>query len=361
MDYESKKTHEIALGLVKGIGPQVYRLLMQEFEEVEDIFNLSAKELKSFITNDKISKSILEKSTFYTAEKQFKFCEKRGIEILFFKDKKYPARLNFYEGTPCVLYYQGNADLNVQKVVSIVGTRAPSHQGKVRVEKIVEELKKHDCLIVSGLAFGIDVLAHSTSLNLGLKTIGVTAHGHDLIYPDSNADIAKKMLTQGGLLSEYMAGTEMIRELFPSRNRIVAAMCDAVIVVESAKKGGSLITADFGNEYGKDVFAVPGRPDDEASQGCNWLIKSHRAHMYESILDMEYIMRWNKEKTVVQAKLFEDLTEDEKIIIQLIRQHGEMHIDSLSQHFKGTIAGVLLEMELKGIIKSIPGKRYISA
>ena len=362
MDYKTEKIHQIAFTQIKGIGPHVLRLIMREFNDITEIYELSESDLKSFISKDSIRESILNKEHFKRAEQEFDYCEKHGIEILFFKDKKYPNRLNYFESSPSLLYYKGNCDLNSLKIVSIVGTRDPSNHGKIKCEKIVEELVSHQVVVVSGLAFGIDVIAHKSAIKFGLPTIGVTAHGLDTIYPSSNSDVGKAMLENGGLLTEYMTKTEIIRELFPTRNRIVAAMCDALIVVESARKGGSLITAEYGNEFGKDVFAVPGRPEDDASRGCNLLIKSHKAHMYESVKDLEYILRWDKEKKTVQGKLFEDLSEEENKVVNFIRHQGESHIDSISGHLNKSsahLAATILNLELKGILKSLPGKRYI--
>lgn len=357
-----EKIYEIAFSLIKGIGPQSYRLIMEEFDQVSDIYNLTSKQLKLLITRDSVRNSIENREHFEQAKKEFEFCKKNDVQVLFFKDKKYPQRLNFHDGTPCVLYYRGTADLNTNRIVSIVGTREPSEYGKVVCEKIVKELTKHGCLIVSGLAFGIDISAHKAALQNGLETLGVMASGLSTIYPKVHEQTAKKMISQGGILTEFLHNSEMVREMFPMRNRIVAAISDATIVVQSAEKGGSLITAQFANEYGKDVFAVPGRPNDSHSKGCNLLIKSHRAHMYESLKDLEYILRWNAKKKAVQSRLFHDLTDEENSIVQYIRHQNEAHEDEIHQHLKkptGSLAAVMLNLELNGIIKSIPGKRYI--
>jgi DNA processing protein len=296
------------------------------------------------------------------AEKEFKYCEKHGISILNFNEKAFPQRILYYDNTPRLLFFRGNTDLNAHKIVSIVGTRNCTEQGKIHCQKIAESLVDHQCLIVSGLAYGIDIAAHKMALRFGLPTVGVVAHGLDNLYPSEHASTAKKMLGEGGILTEFPSGTEMIRELFPMRNRIVASMCDALIVVESAKKGGSLITANFANEYGKDVFAIPGRPGDNYSEGCNLLIKSHRAHMYEEHKDLEYIMRWGKPTKVSQGKLFPELTDGQSEIIHSIRKNGESHIDQISaitSRPTSKLAADLLQLELKGLIKSLPGKRYI--
>lgn len=362
MDHKTEKTCEIALSLIKGVGPRVFRTLMNEYKLASVVFEQSDIDLKEHIGKEAIRKDILENTHQLRAEQEYQYCLDKGIEVLAFHDKRFPQRLNYFDNTPGLLYYRGVADLNALKIVSIVGTRDPSQEGKIVCNKIVEELTKHQCLIVSGLAYGIDVAAHKASVQHNLPTVGVMAHGHDNLYPETNKPLVKQFLPTGGLLSEYISGTKMLRELFPMRNRIVAAMCDAVIVVESAKKGGSLITAEFANEYNKDVFAVPGRPTDKKSQGCNLLIKSHKAHMYESVKDLEYIMRWNTKKEVVQGNLFATLSDEESAVIHFIRQHGNAHIDEISRQEninKAELPATILNLELKSLIKSIPGKRYI--
>lgn len=362
MQIRTEKISQIAFSLIKGMGPRAFRLIMQDFHTVSEIYDLPETMLKEFIPRESIRKQVLNRNSFERAELEYEYCLEHGIEVLFFQDKRYPQRLNFYEVSPCVLYFKGESDLNKQRVVSIVGTRDPSEHGKVTCERIVKDLVKYDCLIVSGLAYGIDVTAHKASLSSNLKTIGVTAHGLDQLYPNDHLDIAKKMIMQGGLLTEYPTGTEMIPKLFPTRNRIVAAMSDVVIVIESARKGGSLITAEFANEYGKDVFAIPGRPTDKRSEGCNLLIKSHKAHLYDSIKDLEYITRWNSTPSLLQGSLFEDLSEEELQIVNFVRHQPKVHIDVLNQHLKkqvGELSALILNLELKGILKSLPGKRYI--
>ena len=362
MDYRNEKIHEIALTLVKGLGPRLFRLLMNEYGKASIIHDLSEEELSIHTKKAEIRNAILQRSHIERAEQEMRFCEKQGIEILSFNDKNYPQRLNFYDNTPGILYYKGNADLNSRKIVSIVGTRDPSNHGKIFCENIVRDLVKHNCLVLSGLAYGIDVTAHKASVKAKLATVGVVAHGHDKLYPESNRPLANKMISNGGLLSEFVSETEMLRELFPMRNRIVAAMSDAVIVVESTEKGGSLITANFANQYNKPVFAIPGRPQDDRSKGCNMLIKQHKAHMYESIEDLEEILRWNSVQKATQGSLFVEMSDDEKTIINHLRQFPESHVDELMKETNlsiGVLSSNLLNLELKSCIKSLPGKRYI--
>ncbi len=359
---KNEKTHQLALHFIKGLGPSRIQALVDAYGTASAVFKRTAEELAEYVSNKKAIQAILDKSSMKQAEVEYNYCEKHNIEILFYTDKEFPKRLLYYDQTPRLLFFRGKTDLNAHKIVSIVGTRNATENGKIQCQKIAESLVDHQCLIVSGLAYGIDIAAHKMALRYGLPTIGVVAHGQDIIYPSDHESTAKKMLDNGGILTEFPSGTEMIRELFPMRNRIVAAMCDALIVVESAKKGGSLITANFANEYGKDVFAVPGRPSDEYAQGCNLLIKSHRAHMYEEYKDLEYIMRWGKPTSVTQGKLFPELNENQSNIIHCIRQQGTCHIDEISKATNrptSKLAADLLQLELKGLIKSIAGKRYI--
>lgn len=362
MDYQTEKTYQLGLHFIKGLGPSTFKNLIEEYGSAEAVYSLSETELKEHISKKAVVEAVLGKTTLGQAEKEFDYCQKHGISILNFTDKEFPQRILYYDNTPRLLFYRGNADLNSHKIVSMVGTRNATELGKIHCQKIVESLVDHQCMIVSGLAYGIDIASHKMAVRFGLPTVGVVAHGQDMIYPPEHTETAKKMLDNGGILTEFPSGTEMVREMFPMRNRIVASMCDALIVVESAKKGGSLITANFANEYGKDVFAVPGRPGDEFSEGCNLLIKSHRAHMYETHKDMEYIMRWGKPSKVTQGTLFHDLSDEQSAIINAIRQKGECHIDeisSITERPSSQLAADLLQLELKGLIKAIAGKRYI--
>jgi DNA processing protein len=236
--------------------------------------------------------------------------------------------------------------------------------GLTQVERIVEELTVYQPLIISGLAYGIDIAAHRAALQWQLPTIGVLGHGLRHLYPASHRKTAEAMLESGGLLTEYPFHTKADPGHFPMRNRIVAGLCDALIIVETARKGGSIITAEFANNYNRDVFALPGRINDRHSEGCNWLIKSHKAALLETAKDIGYLLRWqpNGQSPSVQLELFNTLSQDEKIVVDLLRQHENLHIDRLSLESKlssGTLATALLEIECKGLIRTLPGKRYM--
>ena len=245
------------------------------------------------------------------AAAEIEFLEKHKVKALFFSDDDFPSRLKHFSNAPLMLYYRGTANLNHDRIVSIVGTRKPTEHGKAICEELVDNLMAYDVLVVSGLAYGIDVTAHKKSLSLNIPNIGVLGHGLKTIYPSSHRLVAERMLQCGGLLTEYTSDIGPEREHFPMRNRIVAGLADALIVVETAKKGGSIITAELANQYNKDVFAVPGRLKDANSKGCNHLIKSHKAALIESAEDIAYVMRWesSKEQRMVQQALFAELTE----------------------------------------------------
>lgn len=310
-----------------------------------------------------IVNSIMNHKVFERAEQEMQFIEKHNIQPLFFTQPDYPARLINCDDGPMMLYYKGNAELNSKRVLGVVGTRRATNYGRAKCEEMVDYLADKDILIISGLAYGIDSCAHRRSVFNEIETVGILGHGLDRLYPSQNRKLAEKMLERGGLLTEFLSGTNPDRENFPKRNRIVAGMCDAILVVESGRKGGALITAGIANSYNRDVFAIPGRTDDEMSQGCNLLIKTNRAALAESGKDIGYIMGWDDKpaKKRAQSQLFVDLSDDEKILLDLIRESTEIGIDQLvikSGLPSSKIAAALLNLEFEGIVKSLPGKQY---
>lgn len=297
------------------------------------------------------------------AEKELQFIEKNNVIPLFYLDKAYPNRLFHCEDAPVMLYVKGEINFNNPKVISIVGTRKPTDYGKEFCGKIVAELIPHQPLIISGLAYGVDICVHKTALQNKLSTAGVLAHGLDRLYPDQHTFTAKQMLENGGLITDYRSATTPARENFPKRNRIVAGLSDLTIVIESSKKGGSLITAQIANDYNRDVFALPGRLSDLQSEGCNNLIKNHKAALIQSVKDIEYIMGWevNKKTPAAQTQLFVELSEEEKIITNILAQQEKESIDQLALLAKfpmSKTAALLLNLEFNGVVKSLPGKLY---
>lgn len=358
--------YQIGLTLLDGVGDVTAKNLIAYCGSASEIFKAKKSQLEkipgigSVIANSIVS----NKSVLSRAEKEIDFITKHKIKPLFFTEPNYPQRLKHCYDSPVMLYYKGNADLNKEKIVSVVGTRTPTNYGKETTEKLVQELKETGCIVVSGLAYGIDILAHKTSLDIGIETIGVLAHGLDRIYPSVHRSYAEKMLNQGGLLTEFVSETNPDRENFPKRNRIVAGMCDALVIVESKKEGGSLITATIANAYNKDVFAFPGKTTDVLSEGCNALIKTNKANLIESSADLFYIMNWNNDKPktkTTQLPLMLSLTNEEQLIVDAFTSKNELHIDEIcyaTNYPVSKVSTLLLQLEFTNVLKPLPGKMY---
>jgi len=343
--------HAKALVNIYGSAQNIFKAKKKDLEAIEGIGTVRAKSIKDF-------------AGFDICETEIQFTEKYKIAPLFITEKNYPQRLlNCYD-CPALLYYRGNADMNTSKIVAVVGTRNHSEYGKMITEKIIAELTEQNILVVSGLAFGIDTIAHKAALKNNLSTVGVLAHGLDRIYPPQNKTLAKQMTEQGGLLTHFMSNTNPDKQNFPKRNRIVAGICDALIVIESGLKGGSLITAELGNGYNKDVFAIPGRTTDSKSEGCNYLIKNNKAALINSAEDLLENMGWAEHKKSTpkkQRELFIEFTPDEKIIVDILQQKETVQIDEL--YFKSGLsssaaAQALLMLEMQAVVCSLPGKVY---
>lgn len=354
----------VALHFTPGIGDFLVKQLISYCGSAEEVFKTSkAKLIKIPGVGEISAEAIKNGNPFKEAEQEIKQAEKQEVEIILYTDKKYPIRLKEIDDAPALLYCKGNQNLNTPKAVGIVGTRQATDYGKQIVEQICQDLVPHQALIISGLAYGIDIHAHKQALKHGLSTVGVMGSGMDIIYPAAHKDTAKKMINHGALLTENRFGTKPDAHNFPARNRIIAGMCDALIVVEAAEKGGALITADIANSYNKDVFAIPGNLSQPYSEGCNKLIKTNRASLYASIKDLEYIMNWSAENTTVQTTL--DLVSfdpDEQTIIRILKErNAPVMIDELS--FKSLLppsllASLLLTLEFKNAVKSLPGKMF---
>ena len=357
--------HQIALAFIPGIGGITGRALLSHFGTAEAVFKAKKNHLVSVPgIGLKTAESILNKEGFDRAEQEMQFIEKYKIKPLFFTDENYPKRLKHCYDAPVLLYFKGHADLNNAKVISIVGTRNATPYGKELCQQLVSDLKRHNVLVVSGLAYGIDVMAHKACLKENIPTVGVLGHGLDRIYPALHRTFAEKMLENGGLITEFPSGTNPDRENFPKRNRIIAGMADATIVVEASFKGGALITAEIANSYNRDVFAFPGRVHDEFSAGCNFLIKTNRANLISGIKDLEYILDWTeniqkKEHQQISLKL--NLSEDEKKVTDILDERGLTSIDELALAIKfpqSKLAITILGLEMQGIVIALPGKMY---
>ena len=357
--------YDIALTKVPLVGPVTARLLLHHCGGAKEVFSTSPRELVKIAgIGPGIAAAIHASQPMREAETELALAEAHGVQVLAYPNPPYPYRLLSCPDAPTVLYYRGSADLNSERIVSVVGTRQPTAYGQRATEQLLKGLMPYDALIVSGLAYGVDACAHRYCLDAGLSTLGVLAHGMGTVYPPEHTGLAEKMILQGGLLSEF--GWEVLpeREHFPMRNRIVAALSDAVVVIETAKRGGSLITAQLANDYNRDVFAFPGRSTDKSSAGCNWLIKTHRAALIEDAEDLAFQMGWKKAegKDTKQTSLFEnEFSPEEEIILTLLKGKNSVQLDQLmteSGFTVGQLAVILLELECRSIVAALPGKCY---
>jgi DNA processing protein len=358
--------YDIAVGLIPGIGGALTRQLVSYCGSSENIFKQPKGKLKRIPgIGEVLAETIINQNILKEAENELKLAEKYNTQILFYTDQNYPERLKHINDAPALLYYKGNADLNARKIIGIVGTRQATDYGKETVQKILSDLIKHNVLVISGLAYGIDIAAHKAALTNDQQTVGVMASGIDIIYPAAHKDIAMKMLEKGGLITENKFGSKPDAPKFPARNRIIAGMCDAIIVAEAAEKGGALITADLANGYDREVFAVPGNLGLKFSDGCNKLIKQHKAHIYTDISDLEYIMNWDSDDKSYKEKEpsidLSALNKEEKEIIKILIGTDGMQMDDLSWKLQipiSKMASTLLNLEFQGLIKGLPGKKF---
>lgn len=365
-ELEQELFYQIALTQTNNIGDVLARQLLSKFgsassvfrapkKELEKIFNFGATRVQSLLTQ------IDEKRIF----QEIDFIQKHQIQPLFILDDAYPKRLRECNDAPILLYYKGNVSLNATKVISIIGTRMHTDYGLRMTESLIDGMKNwEDVLIISGLASGIDGIAHRQAVQQGIPTVGVIAHGLDTIYPAANRSLAKEMLGNGGLLTEFPSKTIAEKQNFPIRNRIVAGLSDVTVVIETDTKGGSMITAKLASSYNREVAAFPGRAIDPKSRGCNYLIYTQIAQMINNANELQEIMGWenlNKNQKSVQGKLFLSLSEEEQSIIQILESSESLHIDEItikSGYSDSKLASILLSLELNGLLKSLPGKRF---
>lgn len=354
--------YQIALTLVPGIGPIQAKSLIRQFGTAAAIFKAPVKKLEVIDQIGAVRAGAIKSFTgFEAAEQEMAFMEKYKIRPLFFTDDAYPKRLQHCYDAPVMLYYRGTADLNATHVISIIGTRNNTDYGRQFCEKLIADLSGRPVLVVSGLAFGVDAIAHKAALQNGLPTVGVLAHGLDTMYPTQHKSLARDMLANGGLLTEFMQETKPDKHNFPRRNRIVAGIADATIVVETAVKGGSMITAELAYNYNRDVFALPGRTTDSKSAGCNYLVRHNRATLLTDAQQLVEALGWEKKKVspAVQRQMFINLSEQEQLIVDLLRTKEALHIDEIylaSGLSSSAVAAALLNLELQGFVLSLPGK-----
>lgn len=357
------KLYQIALSLIPKIGPVKAKTLISHVGSAEQVFKENKNSLSrvegvgSFFLKDFNPKALLLR-----AERELEFMEKNNVNCLFYQSEDYPSKLREAIDSPIVLYTKGNIDFT-RKNIAIVGTRKATSYGKTLTQQFIGDLKEFNVNIISGLAYGIDIEAHKAALSNNIPTVGVFARGLDSIYPAPHRPIANEMLEAGGWATEFLSETPGDASFFVKRNRIVAGICDTTVVVESAQKGGSLITAGLANDYNRDVFAFPGDITREFSKGCNMLIQKNRAHLLTSAQDMIDILGWQTplKQNVFQTNLFLELTKDEQKIIDILKDKGTLHVDPLTNLANMSISVMsvnLFNLEMKGAIRALAGKRY---
>ena len=362
---EQPNLYDLAISQIHGIGPRSVRNLISYCGTSKAVINAPKHQLMKIpgIGPEMVNK-LKAKSLLIDAEKTRNLLAQYGVDFHFFTSTTYPARLKNFADSPAGFFYKGIHVFNKERTIAVVGTRTPSPQGCQMTEKVVEELAPYNPVIISGLAIGIDTIAHQSALRNNLHTIGILGQGFPDIYPPVNRKLGINMLSSGGLLSEFPFHKKADPRHFPQRNRIIAMLADALIVIESRKTGGSIISAHFANDYFKDVFAVPGRPGDLKSIGCNALIKSNRAALIDSGIDVALAMNWTQNKTFTnqQPSLFKELKPEEQKIFELLKEHNQVELDKL--HYLSAIkltelSNILLNLEFQGLIKVLPGKKYM--
>ncbi|UWY29233.1 DNA-processing protein DprA [Flavobacterium sp. TR2] len=356
----------LALLKVDGVGDITGKKLLNSFENAGAIFKAKSSQLAAIDgIGSVVMKNLKDKSVFEKAERELSFIKNNNIQVSFFLDENYPEKLKHCIDAPILIFTAGNMDLKKRKIISIVGTRQITSYGTEFCKNLIEDLAPLDPVIVSGFAYGVDIVAHQAAMDHDLQTVGVLAHGLNQIYPRTHKKYMAKMEEKGGFITEFWSDSNPDKEKFVRRNRIVAGMAEATIVIESADKGGSLITANMANEYNRDVFAVPGRVTDKYSQGCNNLIKTQKANVLTSAADLIYMLNWDiKEKSKsIQKQLFVELNSDEQKIYDFLQTNGKELLDTIAIECEIPIfklSGVLIGMELKGVIRPLPGKLFES-
>lgn len=359
--------YKVAFSFLNGLGNINARKVIAYTGGVEEFFKASKQDL---LKVPGIGKNIIQKldrtSALKEAEAELKFIEGNSIKVAFYLDENFPQRLLNCPDSPTTLYYKGDINFNASRILSVVGTRNATEYGKENCDKIIKALASHTekIIIVSGLAYGIDICAHKSAMKYNLPTVGVVGHGFHLMYPAQHRKHAEEIIHSGGIITEFTSKSVIDPRHFVRRNRIIAGMADATLVMESARKGGSLTTAEIANSYNRDVFAFPGRTGDVYSQGCNHLIKTNQAHLIESVADIEYILGWENnlaKKDAVQSRMFVELSSDEELIVGILNDEGKLGIDMLSVKSNlpmSKVSSLLLKMEFEGLIRALPGKIY---
>jgi DNA processing protein len=357
--------HILALQHVSKIGDITSKKLISHCGSAEAVFKEKASNLLKIDGIGSVTISDLHKSNHLkAAEDELRFIDENNIDAFYFTDEEYPDKLKHCIDAPLVLFQSGNVQLKEQRLISIVGARKITTSGIAFCERLVEELAIYNPVIISGFAYGTDITAHKSAIKNNLQTVGCLAHGLDQIYPKVHKKYMADVEKNGGFLTDFWSSATFDRNNFLKRNRIIAGLSQATIVIESAEKGGSLVTADIANSYNRDVFAVPGRVTDSQSVGCNNLIKQNKAHLLSTPLDVPYILNWQLEdlqKPTIQKQLFVELTKDEEVIFNFLKTKNKELLDIIAIECKMPtykLAGILITMELKGVIRPLPGKLF---
>jgi DNA processing protein len=359
-----EKIYLLALHRLSKIGDSTAKKLLELFGSAEAIFSEKSQNLEKINgLGTKRIYSLKRDVDLDGAERELKFIEDNDIDFLFFKDADYPDKLKHCIDSPVILFKKGNIDLKHKKIISIVGTRKITSHGINFTEKLVEDLSIFNPVIVSGFAYGTDITAQKSAIEHKLQTIGCLAHGLNQIYPKVHKRYVDSVLEHGGFFTDFCSDDEFDRNNFLKRNRIIAGLSEATIVIESAEKGGSLVTADIANAYNREVFALPGRFSDKMSVGCNDLIKKQQALLMTSAADVAYILNWdiNKKPKPRQTQLFVELNQEEQIVVEALKSHQKAELDPLAlacQIPTSKLSSILLALELKGIVRPLPGKQF---
>ncbi len=359
----TERIYKLALNFLPRIGPIKARALVSYIGSVEGVFKEKKENLRkipgigALLSNFKIEEIIRQ------AEEELNFIDKNKINFYFYLDSDYPQNLSQFDDSPIVLFVKGNQKFKKQHFLSIVGTRSMTHYGESQCQKLISDIAEmgYSPVIVSGLAYGIDYCAHKAALKNSLNTVAVLAHGLDRIYPNSHKEIAKTIMNNGALITEFIHNSKIDPSNFVRRNRIIAALSEATIVIESPKKGGSLITAEYAVGYSKDVYTFPGRIGDKASEGCNFLIKTNRAALIENATDLIANLAWEKNKKNKQTSIFVELDQNEQKIADILKENDMMNVDIISYETKlpiSKVLSVLFNLEFKNIVKALPGRMY---
>ncbi len=354
----------LALQHLPNLGDSTAKKILRHLGSAEEIFKAKKQDLLRIDGVGEIRLSGLKDSEhLHAAEAELKFIVDNNINYLYFKDSNYPEKLKHCQDSPILLFSRGNINIENKRIISIVGTRKITTQGIAFCEQLIEDLAPLDPVIVSGFAYGVDITAQKAAIKHNLQTVGCLAHGLNQIYPRVHSKYVNDIERNGGFYTDFWSSDDFDRNNFLKRNRIIAGLSEATVVIESAEKGGSLVTADIANSYDREVFAVPGRPGDSQSRGCNNLIKSQNAHLLTSAADLIYILNWSTgtQTKAVQKSLFVELEPEERVIYDYLEKNGKQQLDIVAlncQFPTYKTAGLLLEMELKGAIRPLPGKLF---